>query len=120
MRSRVTPPDTSIFARPAIRATASRVSSSDRLSSRMTSAPAAIAASTCCEALRFDLDRHLLAGGFHPLERHRDAAGEADVVVLDEDAVVQAAAMVAAAAGADGVLLERAQRRRGLAGIEDR
>jgi hypothetical protein len=42
------------------------------------------------------------------------------VVVLDEKRVVQAESMVGASADADGVLLERAQRWRGLAGVEDR
>ena len=45
-RSSVTPPDTSTRARPAIRSTAVRTSASERLSSRMVSAPAAIASST--------------------------------------------------------------------------
>ena len=41
------------------------------------------------------------------------------MVVLDQDAVVQPAAMVRAGAGADGVFLERTERRRGLARVED-
>ena len=47
-----------------------------------------------------------------------DAAGKADVVVLDQDRVEEADAVVRRAAGADGVLLERAQRRRRLARVE--
>src|SRR5207244_11505380 len=49
-----------------------------------------------------------------------DPAGEAQVVVLDENRVVEAAPMVAAAAAADGVLLERSQAGRRLARVEDR
>ena len=45
--------------------------------------------------------------------------GEPLVVVLDQDGGVEPGAMVGAAAAAHGVLLEDAQRRRGLAGIED-
>ena len=53
-------------------------------------------------------------------DRLGDRAGDAQVVVLDQDAVVEAEAMVRAAAAADGVLLELAQARRRLAGVEDR
>ena len=51
--------------------------------------------------------------------RRADAAGQALVVVLDQDAVVEAQAMIGAAAAADGVLLERAESRRRLARVED-
>ena len=44
-------------------------------------------------------------GGPRALDRRADAAGDRDVVVLDQHAVVEAEAVVAAAAGAHGVLL---------------
>src|SRR6185436_1889075 len=47
------------------------------------------------------------------------AAGDGEMVVLDEHRVVEAEAVVAAAAGADGVLLERAKAGGGLAGADD-
>ena len=49
----------------------------------------------------------------------RDAAGDRDVVVLDQDRVVEAEAVVEAAAAAHGVFLQRAQARRGLARAAD-
>ena len=62
---------------------------SDRLSASTRVAPAASASSSCCEALHLDLDRHLVPGRAHPLERRRHAAGHAHVVVLDQNAVVE-------------------------------
>jgi hypothetical protein len=47
-----------------------------------------------------------------------DAPRKADVIVLDEDAVVESAAMVHGAAGANRVLFEGPQNRRRLAGVE--
>ena len=49
----------------------------------------------------------------------RDTAGNRDVVVLDQDGIVEAEAMVDAAAAAHGVFLERAQARRRLARVAD-
>ena len=70
------------------------------------------------ERLALDLDRHAVAlCAAHGLG---DAAAEPQVVVLDQDAVVQAEAMVRAAAAAHGELLQRAQARRRLARVEDR
>ena len=56
------------------------------------------------------------AGPGHGLSK---PAGEGDVVLLDQDRVVEAHAVVHPAAGADRGLLERAQQRRRLAGVED-
>ena len=50
--------------------------------------------------------------------RRGDATGSDDVVFLDQDRVVQAHALVVAAAAAHGILLGDAQTRHGLAGIE--
>ena len=47
-------------------------------------------------------------------------AGRGDVVVLDQGRVAERHAVVDAAAAADGVLLQRPQARRGLAGVADR
>ena len=60
------------------------------------------------------------ARGADRRERGLDAARDAHVVVLDQDRVVETHAVVRAAAAADGVLLERAQAGRRLAGVEDR
>ena len=70
------------------------------------------------ERLGFDLDGHLRIRGAHPVERGADAAGEVNVVFFDEYGVVQAKAVIARPAGADGVFLERAQSRRRLARVE--
>ena len=71
------------------------------------------------QRLDFDLDRQSGCGGQRPAHRRPDAPGEPLVVVLDQDGGVEPGAMVGAAAAAHRVLLEDAQRRRGLAGIED-
>src|SRR6266545_2781429 len=68
------------------------------------------------ETLRLDLDRHFLTRGLHRSHYHDPAAPETNMVVLDQDPVVESRAMVRAAAGAHGVLLERAKRRRRLPG----
>ena len=72
------------------------------------------------ERLGLDLDRkRSVAFGEHS-ERGGNPAGEAEVVLLDEDRVVETGAMVAAATAADGVLLEGAQPGSRLARVEDR
>ena len=61
-----------------------------------------------------------MAGVFvRALQRFLYSAGDLDVVVLDEDGVVQAETVVRAAADADGVLVEEAQARRGLARVDE-
>ena len=72
------------------------------------------------EALRLDFDGQARAPRARAPDGLDDAAGDADVVVLDEHAVVQADAMVDAAAAAHRVLGERAKRRHALAGVENR
>ena len=72
------------------------------------------------EPLGFDFDVHAGARGMHPVERGSDAAGEANVIFLDEHRVEQAETMVRRAARPHRVLLERAQPGRRLAGIEHR
>src|SRR5260370_15488132 len=53
------------------------------------------------------------------LQYRRDAAGDRDVVVLDQDRVVESEAMVEAAAAAHRIFLQRAQARRRFAGAAD-
>ena len=60
--------------------------------------------------LDLDLD-HVPGLRARALERRPDAAGRDDVIVLDEDRVEQPEAMIEAAAGAHGELLEGAQSR---------
>ena len=57
--------------------------------------------------------------GAGALQHRCDAAGDGDVVVLDQDRIIQAEAMIEAAAAAHGVFLERAKAGRGLAGAAD-
>ena len=52
------------------------------------------------------------------LDGGHDAAGKIHMVVLEQDHVKQADAVVAAAANLHGVLLEQAHAGRGLAGVE--
>ena len=72
------------------------------------------------ERVDLDLDFHQMAhkslGG---AQRGRDAAGDGDVVVLDEHRVVEAEAVIGAAAASHRVFLEGAQQRRGLARVAD-
>ena len=72
------------------------------------------------ERVDLDLDLDQMAGGgLGALEHGADAARDRDVVVLDQDRVVEAEAVIEAAAAAHGVFLERAQPRRGLARAAD-
>ena len=117
-RSSVTPPEISVCARPRVRATASRISSSVRLSSRILSAPACKRLVDLREALRLDLDRQPGAMLPGPIDRRLDASGEPDVIVLDQDRVEQSGAMVGGAAGAHRVFLDHAKRRRRFSRVE--
>src|SRR5262249_8726940 len=57
------------------------------------------------ERIDLDLDLDQMAGGgLCALEHRGDAAGDGDVVVLDQHGVVEAEAVVETAAAADGVL----------------
>ena len=53
------------------------------------------------------------------IERGNDAAGERDVIVLDEDAVGEIEPVILAATAADAVFVEHAETGHGLAGVED-
>ena len=90
-RSSVTPPEISTRARPRDRGAPPRASSaSSKLSSMMMSAPAASAASTSSRLCASTSIGSLRAGGAHAPHGLGDAAGEPNVVVLDQHAVVEA------------------------------
>ena len=113
------PPDASSVARPATSSTAARSSPGAMLSSSSRSAPGLERLLDVRERPALDLDRDARrALRERPPRRLADAARERDVVVLDEDRVVEAHAVVAPAAGGDGPLLERAQAGRRLARVE--
>ncbi len=83
------------------------------------SAPAATAASTSSS-----VSASTSTGRRDPVARTRrsgfgHAAGDRDVVVLDQDAVIQAHAMVQPTAADHGVLRQRSQAGNGLAGVEN-
>ena len=83
-----------------------------------TSAPASTASTASADRGHLDLHRHVRERRPDPPVRRRDAARGQLVVVLDHRDVVEAHALVGAAAGPDRVLLQRPQARRGLAGVE--
>ena len=57
--------------------------------------------------------------GAQPRQRRGDAAGGGDMIVLDQRGVIQAEAVVEAAAAAHGIFLQGAQAGQGLAGADD-
>ncbi len=72
------------------------------------------------QRIDLDLDLHEMAdAAARGEDRRPDAAGHGDVVVLDQHAIVEAEAVVHAAAHADGVFLHGAQSRHGLARAAD-
>ena len=72
------------------------------------------------ERIDLDLDLDQVAGRLLGAREHRaDAAGDRDVVVLDQHRVVEAEAVIEAAAAAHGVFFQRAQAGRGLARADD-
>ena len=115
--SRLTPPEASSRARPAVSATASRSSverhvvEEDRVDAGLERL------CDLAERVALDLDRKVAGRADEP-DSIRDGAGRTQVVVLDEDGVVEPEAMVAAPAARDCVLLERAEPRAGLARVE--
>src|SRR6266487_1225979 len=105
--ARVIPPDASVRARPAAMATALDMASRPMLSSSSSSQPASSAWATSSS-----VSTSTSSGRPGP-------AGRADVVVLDQQGVAEAHAVVLAAAGADRVLGELAEAGEGLAGVAD-
>ena len=118
MVSGVTPPDTSISARPATRATASRTSAGVMLSSSSRGAPAASAASISASSRT-----STVSGRSGRAARARRTASptppaSAEWFSLIEDRVVEPGAVVDAAAVRDRRLLQPPQPGRGLARVE--
>ena len=119
MRSSVTPPEISTFARPrgaadgladVVDATCCRPASM--------SAPASSASSTSSSVCASTSTRRPGGALARARDRRRDAAGQPDVVVLDQDRVEQPEAVVGRRRRRDGVFLERSQRRRRLPRVE--
>ena len=100
--------------------TASRRVSGSMLSSSSRSAPVAERVGDLVEVAALDLDGELGVGAAGAVDGLRQAAGERDVVLLDQDRVVEADPVVAPAAGGDRRLLESAQARGRLTGVENR
>src|SRR6478752_3133972 len=71
-----------------------------------------------CIDLDLDLDE-VPRMRFRALDRGADVARKRDVIVLDQNGVVEAEAVIAAAAGADRIFLERAKSGCRLAGADD-
>ncbi len=80
------------------------------LSSSTASAPSGSASASCASVSTSTsiLTRWPIACA-RPLDRRPHAAGDGDVVVLDQHGVIEAEAVVGAAADPHGVLLQRAQ-----------
>ena len=118
--ARVSPPVASSSARPADgQATASRSCSGVMLSQQDRSAPASTASRAWATVSTSTSTGTSGNAGADRLERRGDAAGGELVVVLDHRDVGQGHPLVGAAAAAHRVLLQRAQARRGLAGVAD-
>ena len=78
------------------------------------------ASASCLQRVDFDLDfDHVASRRPCALDCRPDAARDREVVVLDENAVVEAEAMVRPAARAHGVFLDRAQAGKRLADVDD-
>ncbi len=114
------PPEASVST-PAARhsATLARRSSVVMLSSSTRSAPASSTSRTCSTVSHSTSTGTPGEALAHGREGRGDPAGGDDVVVLDERGVGQRHAVVDAAAAPHGVLLERAQPGRRLAGVAD-
>ena len=110
------PPESSTLARPAISRIHSAASPGVRLSSRRCVGAGFERLVQFGAGAHFDLDGQ--AGRTGALERRPHAAGGGDVVVLDQDGVEEAHAVVGDAAGRGGGFFQRAHARRGLARIE--
>ncbi len=117
----LTRPDASVIARPATMAhRAWRASGGSILSSSTASTPSAERLLELAERIDLELDLDEMADtGARALQRGADAAGDRDMVVLDQHRIVEAEAVIGAAAGADRIFLDRAQARRRLARADD-
>ena len=99
--------------------TVSRSTSMDMLSHKMKRAPASYGLLRLGRRRHLDLDGDVGEALAHERRMPRRPTRGELVVVLDHRDVVEAHALVGAPAAAHGVLLERAQARRRLAGVED-
>ena len=113
-------PDASVTARPATIATAWRNSSSDMLSSSTASGARASASSSWASvSTSTSILTRWPTLRAHALDGRANSAGDGDVVVLDQDGVVEAEAVIGAATGAHGVFFDSAQAGRRLARADD-
>ena len=99
--------------------TVSRSRATDMLSQSRNRAPAATASSASAMVVTSTWMSTPGSRGADRVVRRGQRAGRELVVVLDHRDVVQAHALVGAAAAAHGVLLQGPQPRRGLAGVQD-
>ena len=118
--SRVSPPVASSSARSPTAATTSRSSPGVMLSQSRKSAPASTASSASATVVTSTCTGTSGKRRPDPPVGGGDAAGGQLVVVLDHGDVVQAHPLVGAAADPDRVLLQGAQARGGLAGVQHR
>ena len=106
----MTRPDASLIARPPIIATARREIVERHIVEQHGVDAYAERLFELVERVDLDLDLDEMADmAAHAPDRLGDAAGDGDMVVLDEHGVVEAEAMVGAAARAHRIFLERAQ-----------
>ena len=117
-RSRVSPPDASSEARPAVIRTASAMVALSMLSSRIRSQPASSSSRSWSRSVTSTSTGQTRVGRADRLERRHHAAGGDHVVVLDHRHVGQAEPVVDPAAAPDGVLLQGAVAGQRLAGVE--
>ena len=115
------PPEASSTSRPATISTAWRIAAASMLSSSSDVGDAGVEhLAQLLERIDLDLDLDQMSGaGARALQHGADAAGDRDVVVLDQHGVVEPEAMVEPAAAAHRVFLQRAQAGRGLARAAD-
>ena len=113
-------PEASVMARPPMRRTASASISGPMLSSSTASTPLAQRLVELVERIDLDLDLDQMPdAGARGADGRRHAAGRGDMVVLDQHGVIEAEAVVDAAARAHRVFLQGAQAGHGLARAAD-
>ena len=120
MVSRLTPPEASSGTRPATSSTASAQGRHVHIVEQQAVGAGVERFFDLLDAV--DLDLHLQAGvrGLRGAHRGADAAGDRDVIVLDQHAVVEPHPVVVRAAHASRIFLERAKAGDGLARVEQR
>ena len=102
-------PEASVTARPATIATASRSISGAHVIEQHGIDALIECFTQLIERIHFQLDLDQMAdAALRALQRFGDAAGDGNVIVLDENRIVETEPVVAAAADADRVFLDRA------------